>query len=223
MMAGHNPLMGPNDTELGPRFPPMSNAYDEKLQSLVLDSAKRLDLEYKVRPNGVYCFVSGPMYESKAECRYLRSVGGDAVGMSTIPEIAAAHHSGMKVLCLSVITNKVVVSDGQEAANHDEVLTAVNQCSQQIQALITDIIVNSDSYLLSLPDLPLLTTTYVVPPEANNDPCADEETAANGSNKNSRCSVGPTKVIGIPLHCLWMSSTMITVGAAVVVMMLRKR
>jgi len=212
MMAGHNPLMGPNDAELGPRFPPMSNAYDDNLQSLVMDSARRLEMEYKVRPNGVYCFVSGPMYESKAECRYLRSVGGDAVGMSTIPEIAAAHHSGMKVLCLSVITNKVVITDGQEAANHEEVLDAVNQCSQQIQALITDIIVNSKSYLQSLPDLPTIL------------PCKEDELAvSNSGGCKSRSCPKPEKFFGIPFHCLLMGTCMLTVGASMAVLMLRKR
>jgi purine-nucleoside phosphorylase len=84
MLSGRNPLVGPNDPDLGPRFPPTSNAYDPKLQSLVLESASRLGLKEKVKKDGVYCFVSGPMYESKAECRFLRSVGGDAVGMSTV-------------------------------------------------------------------------------------------------------------------------------------------
>jgi purine-nucleoside phosphorylase len=212
MMAGHNPLMGPNDAELGPRFPPMSNAYDDNLQSLVMDSARRLKMEYKVRPNGVYCFVSGPMYESKAECRYLRSVGGDAVGMSTIPEIAAAHHAGMKVLCLSVITNKVVITDGQEAANHEEVLAAVNQCSQQIQTLITDIIVNSNSYLQSLPDLPTILPNV-----------EDEVSGTNSSACTSPSSSDRKKHFGIPFHCLFMSTCMLTIGASMAVIMLRKR
>mmetsp|Transcript_5465 Transcript_5465/g.8062 ORF Transcript_5465/g.8062 Transcript_5465/m.8062 type:complete len:206 (-) Transcript_5465:173-790(-) len=192
MLAGNNPLLGPNDDELGPRFPPMSNAYDEKLQSLVMASAKRLELEHKVRANGVYCFVSGPMYESKAECRFLRSVGGDAVGMSTIPEIAAAHHSGMKVLCLSVITNKVVVSDGEKPASHEEVLEAVDQSTQQMQALITDIIASSGSYVHSLPDLPPL--------------------CCNIEDDNKRC-LRSVKLCSIPVHCMLMGSGMMAIGA----------
>ena len=109
MLAGKNPLVGPNDDDMGPRFPPVSNAFDPELQELVLKSAKGLGIDQFVRKDGTYCFVSGPMYESKAECRFLRSVGGDSVGMSTVPEIVAAHHSGMKVVCLSLITNKVVI------------------------------------------------------------------------------------------------------------------
>ena len=84
----------------------MSDAYDEKLQSIVLAAASELGLTDRVRPNGTYCFLSGPTYETRAECRFLRSVGGDAVGMSTIPEVIAAKHCGMKILGLSLITNK---------------------------------------------------------------------------------------------------------------------
>jgi len=158
MLAGRNPLIGPNDPELGPRFPPTSNAYDPLLQALVLDSAKRLGLEHKLKTNGVYCYVAGPMYESKAECRFLKSLGGDAVGMATVPEIVAAHHSGMKILCLSVITNKVIIEgDEGPAASHQEVLDAVNKCAQQIQSLIVDIITNSRQYVCALPSLNILT------------------------------------------------------------------
>jgi purine-nucleoside phosphorylase len=84
MLSGRNPLVGPNDPFLGPSFPPTSNAYDSKLQRLVMESASRLGLKEKVKKDGVYCFVSGPMYESKAGCRFLRNVGGDAVGMSMV-------------------------------------------------------------------------------------------------------------------------------------------
>merc|ERR1719491_1004330 len=94
MLTGKGPLMGKNDDSLGPRFPPTSNAYDEKLQRVVVDCAKQLQYDTFVRQTGKYCFVSGPQYESKLECNFLRnSVGGDAVGMSTVPEIVAAHHS----------------------------------------------------------------------------------------------------------------------------------
>jgi len=89
MLTGKNPLIGKNDDELGPRFPPTSNAYDEELQKIVLGCAKNLKFEEFVRLNGTYCFVSGPQYESKAECKFLRnSVGGDAVGMSTVSAIS---------------------------------------------------------------------------------------------------------------------------------------
>jgi purine-nucleoside phosphorylase len=156
MLAGKNPLVGPNDDELGPRFPPVSNAFDTDLQSVVLKSAKELTMDEFVREDGTYCFVSGPMYESKAECRFLRSIGGDSVGMSTVPEIVAAHHSGMKVICLSLITNKVVVKgDEGPPASHEEVLDAVNTRSEQMQALVKEIVkeLNTTGVLDTLPDL----------------------------------------------------------------------
>lgn len=156
MLAGKNPLVGPNDDELGPRFPPVSNAFDTDLQSVVLKSAKELNMDEFVREDGTYCFVSGPMYESKAECRFLRSIGGDSVGMSTVPEIVAAHHSGIKVICLSLITNKVVVKgDEGPPASHEEVLDAVNTRSEQMQALVKEIVkeLNTTGVLDTLPDL----------------------------------------------------------------------
>lgn len=124
LLAGKNPLVGPNDNELGPRFPPTSNLYDVKLQDVVVDVAKELNFEKYLHLDGTYAFVSGPQYESKSECAMLKMLGADAVGMSTVPEILAAHHSGMAVLCLSLITNKVVYfdeADGEaEHANHEE-------------------------------------------------------------------------------------------------------
>jgi purine-nucleoside phosphorylase len=156
MLAGKNPLVGHNDAELGPRYPPASNAFDPKLQDDVLKSAMKLDMCSFVRENGTYCFVSGPMYESKAECKFLRTIGGDCVGMSTVPEIVAAHHSGLKVICLSLITNKVVVSgDEGPPASHEEVLEAVPTRSVQIQGLVKDIVksLNEDGVLDAMPDL----------------------------------------------------------------------
>lgn len=94
-LAGKNPLVGPNDDEMGPRFPPTSNAYNENLRAAALKAAKELDMNF-VRPSGTYCFVSGPMYESKAECRFLKMLGGDTVGMSTVPEVVTAHHCNMQ-------------------------------------------------------------------------------------------------------------------------------
>lgn len=157
MLAGKNPLIGHNDDELGPRFPPTSNAFDENLQAIVLEAASRLNMEGFVRKNGTYCFVSGPMYESKAECRFLKQSGGDCVGMSTVPEIVAAHHSGMKVICLSLVTNKVVISgDEGPPASHQEVLDAVNLRSQQIQGLVKEIAVmlHDGEFFEKIADLP---------------------------------------------------------------------
>eukprot|EP00558_Chaetoceros_sp_UNC1202_P010351 CAMPEP_0197247074 /NCGR_PEP_ID=MMETSP1429-20130617/26083_1 /TAXON_ID=49237 /ORGANISM="Chaetoceros sp., Strain UNC1202" /LENGTH=338 /DNA_ID=CAMNT_0042707891 /DNA_START=92 /DNA_END=1108 /DNA_ORIENTATION=+ len=159
MLAGKNPLIGHNDDELGPRFPPTSNAFDASLQEIVLGSAKKVGISDFMRKDGTYCFVSGPMYESKAECKFLRGLGGDCVGMSTVPEIVAAHHSGMKVLCLSLITNKVVVKgDEGPPASHEEVLEAVRVRSQQIQELVKEIVtaLHSSGVLADMPDLPPL-------------------------------------------------------------------
>ena len=144
-----------NDDSLGPRFPSVSDAYDEVLQNMVLDASKALKLDYKVRPDGTYCFVSGPCYESKAECRFLRSIGGDSVGMSTIPEVIAAKHCGMRILGLSLITNKVVVGkEDTPAATHQEVLEAVNASGMHVEAIVRHIITKNvmGPYLDALPE-----------------------------------------------------------------------
>lgn len=106
MMTGKNPLIGPNDDALGPRFPPTSNAYDGQLQSLVLRCAKQLNFQDFVRSNGTYCFVSGPQYESKAESKFLRdSVGGDAVGMSTVRKETSAQTETWQII-IYYLSNK---------------------------------------------------------------------------------------------------------------------
>ncbi|ORZ31232.1 purine nucleoside phosphorylase [Catenaria anguillulae PL171] len=107
MIAGNNPLVGPNMEEFGPRFPPTSDAYPKTVRKHAFKVAHQLGLLNKVH-EGVYCFVSGPQYETRAECRLLRSIGGDAVGMSTVPEVVIARHAGIAVLGFSLITNRVV-------------------------------------------------------------------------------------------------------------------
>lgn len=108
---------------------------------MVLAAAKELGLDYKVRKDGTYCNVSGPCYESKAECRFLRSIGGDSVGMSTVPEVIAARHCGMKILGLSLITNKVVTSNEQTVhASHAEVLQAVESSGLHVEAIVRHVI-----------------------------------------------------------------------------------
>ena len=96
LLCGKNPLVGANDDELGPRFPPTSNLYDVTLQNIVVDVAKTLDFDQYLHKNGTYAFVSGPQYESKSECAMLRMLGADAVGMSTVPEILAAGLDALK-------------------------------------------------------------------------------------------------------------------------------
>jgi purine-nucleoside phosphorylase len=155
-MAGNNALIGPNDNELGPRFPATSNAYDETLRVAASHAAKAIGADYFRSHHATYCFVTGPMYESKAECRLLRTLGGDAVGMSTIPEIVAAHHCNMKALCLSLITNKVVMTgdEGSPVATHAEVLEAVAKRSVQMQNFVQQIVRTLKTEVL--PELPLL-------------------------------------------------------------------
>jgi purine-nucleoside phosphorylase len=155
-LAGKNPLVGPNDDELGPRFPATSNAYNDDLRKAAQTAAKEMGIDF-LKSHGTYCFVSGPMYESKAECRFLRTLGGDCVGMSTIPEVVTAHHCNMQVLCLSLVTNKAIMEgdEGRPVASHAEVLEAVAERSVQMQTLVKQIIkVFSRDIFGKLPDLP---------------------------------------------------------------------
>ncbi|KAG7383308.1 hypothetical protein PHYPSEUDO_003847 [Phytophthora pseudosyringae] len=135
-LSGQHPLVGPNDTRFGGRFTPLSNCYDEKLQDLAYSVAEKLDLAHKVR-RGVYCFVSGPTYETPTEARFLRLVGCDAVGMSTAPEAIVAAHCGLKTIGLSIITNKALFP-GEEgaAACHEEVIETIQARQHDIEALV---------------------------------------------------------------------------------------
>jgi purine-nucleoside phosphorylase len=121
-MTGLNPLRGPNLETFGPRFPDMSQAYDPQLGDLARQVAQEKDI---VLREGVYTGLSGPTFETPAELRFLRLIGTDAVGMSTVAEVTVAGHGGMKVLGLSGITNIVVYDPSQgEGASHEEVLEA---------------------------------------------------------------------------------------------------
>jgi purine-nucleoside phosphorylase len=116
--SGENPLLGPNLDAFGPRFPAMADAFDPRLRGSARDAAERVDLALR---EGVYIMLSGPYYETRAEMRMLRMLGGDAVGMSTVPEVIVARHAGARVLGFSLITNKAT-DDVEAGATHEEVL-----------------------------------------------------------------------------------------------------
>nr|WP_239094095.1 purine-nucleoside phosphorylase [Bacillus sp. B15-48] len=120
---GTNPLIGPNDSEIGPRFPDMSEAYSRELRKLAKDIAARLNIKVK---EGVYIGNSGPAYETPAEVRMARFFGGDAVGMSTVPEVMVARHSNMKVLGISCISN-MAAGILDQPLTHEEVIETTEQ------------------------------------------------------------------------------------------------
>ena len=119
-MAGPNPLRGPNFDEIGPRFPDMSQAYDRDLGQLARNVAKEMGVQLQ---EGVYVGLAGPSFETPADLRFLKAVGADAVGMSTVPEVTIARHGGQRVLGISGISNKANL-DGNTVTTHEEVLEA---------------------------------------------------------------------------------------------------
>ncbi|MDE6482762.1 MAG: purine-nucleoside phosphorylase [Rikenellaceae bacterium] len=131
-----NPLIGPNDDTLGPRFPSMVDAYSPRLREIASSAAAKLGVELK---EGVYVAVTGPSYETPAEVRFYRMIGGDAVGMSTVTEVIAARHAGMEVMAASLITN-INNPDNPVPADHDEVLEAGRRATKRLTALFTEVI-----------------------------------------------------------------------------------
>jgi purine-nucleoside phosphorylase len=134
---GTNALIGPNEDDLGPRFPDMTHTYDPKLRSLALQIAEDNGIPLQ---QGVYAAVSGPSFETPAERRYLRIIGGDAVGMSTVPDVTAATHAGMRVLGLSAITNKATGDADQQPDSHEEVLAMAKVAGEKLVRLVRKII-----------------------------------------------------------------------------------
>lgn len=135
-MMGSSPLMGMNYDELGPRFPDMSEAYNKELRALARECADKLGITLR---EGVYVPVSGPNYESPAELKMLRIIGGDAVGMSTAPEVIAANHMSMKVLGISCITD-MAVADDLEPLDHSTVVANANRAADNFVSLVKAII-----------------------------------------------------------------------------------
>jgi purine-nucleoside phosphorylase len=135
-LTGSNPLAGPNDDRFGPRFPDMTEAYSRRLRELADRTAHTLGIELQ---HGVYAAFNGPSYETPAEIKYLRSVGADAVGMSTVPETIVARHMGIDVLGLSCITN-AAAEPGGPRLDHADVMESTRRMRSEIIALLEGII-----------------------------------------------------------------------------------
>jgi purine-nucleoside phosphorylase len=135
-MAGLNPLRGPNLAEFGERFPDMSKPYDPALAEIAQKVAKESGIDLK---QGVYICLSGPSFESPADLRFLRLIGADAVGMSTVPEVIIARHGNMQVLGFSGISNKANL-DGSTVTTHEEVLQAGELIVPKLRTLICGIL-----------------------------------------------------------------------------------
>ena len=135
-MAGPNPLRGPNLDELGPRFPDMSRAYDRELNALTIKVAEENKM---VLREGVYVGLAGPSFETPADLRFLRGIGVDAVGMSTVTEVTVARHGGQRVLGISGISNKANL-DGNTITTHEEVLEAGKIMVPKLTTLIRGVL-----------------------------------------------------------------------------------
>ncbi len=135
-MTGFNPLRGPNLEEFGPRFPDMSQVYDRGLLQIAREEAQKAGIALR---EGVYVGLSGPSFETPADLRFLRIIGADAVGMSTVPEAIVARHAGMRVLAFSGISNKANL-DGNTITTHEEVLEAGKQIVPKLETLITRVL-----------------------------------------------------------------------------------
>ncbi|MCS7251786.1 MAG: purine-nucleoside phosphorylase [Anaerolineae bacterium] len=135
-MAGINPLRGPNEMDWGPRFPDLSQAYDPALRAL---ACKVAQAEGIPAHEGVYVMLGGPSFETPAEVRFLRLIGADAVGMSTVPEVIVARHGGMRVLALSGISN-TLNPDAIEPPSHEEVLRVGQVLVPRLLAIVRGVL-----------------------------------------------------------------------------------
>ncbi len=134
-----HPLRGPNDERLGPRFPDMSQAYDPSLIKMAKKIAEEKNIPVRT---GVYVGLQGPSFETPAEYRFLNRIGGDAVGMSTIPEVIVARHGGMRVFALSVICN-IGFKEAATTTTHEEVLDAAAIAAPKMATLVTELVKQS--------------------------------------------------------------------------------
>ena len=135
-LLGDNPLTGPNDDRLGPRFPDMSDAYDAELRVLARAVALARGIELR---EGVYVAVSGPNLETRAEYRFLRAIGADVVGMSTVPEVLVAVHAGMRVIGFSIITD-MCLPDALEPATVERIIAVANHAEPMLAELVRGVL-----------------------------------------------------------------------------------
>ena len=135
-LMGSNPLAGPNDERFGPRFPDMTEVYSSRLRHLADEAGKSINM---LLPHGVYIALLGPSYETPAEIRYVRTIGADAVGMSTVPEAIVARHMGLEVLGISCITN-MAAGVLPHPLSHAEVMETARRVRGQFIALLEEII-----------------------------------------------------------------------------------
>ncbi|RPF55711.1 purine-nucleoside phosphorylase [Aquisalibacillus elongatus] len=135
-MMGDNPLIGPNDDDLGPRFPDMSQAYNRELIQLAKQCGEDLNLELR---EGVYVGNTGPTYETGSEVKMLRTLGGDAVGMSTVPEVIVANHAGIDVLGISCISN-MAAGILDQPLSHDEVIETTEKVREDFIKLVRHVV-----------------------------------------------------------------------------------
>jgi purine-nucleoside phosphorylase len=135
-LLGDNPLVGPNDERLGPRFPDMSAPYDPDLRALVRTAALELGI---VLREGVYVAVPGPNLETRAEYRMLRGIGADVVGMSTVPEVIVANHQGMRTVGISIITDQCL-PDALEPADLEKIIATAMRAEPNLTRLIATLV-----------------------------------------------------------------------------------
>lgn len=135
-LMGLNPLIGPNDDRLGPRFPDMIEPYDSGLQDLALRTALEANV---VAHRGVYAAVTGPNLETRAEYRFLRGIGADVVGMSTVPEVLVAVHAGIKVLGFSIVTD-MCLPDALEPARIEDIIAVANQAEAKLRTIVRGVL-----------------------------------------------------------------------------------
>ncbi len=135
-MMGLNPLIGPNDDRLGPRFPDLIEPYDRELQNLALKVALEQNI---VAHRGVYVAVVGPNLETRAEYRFLRGIGADVVGMSTVPEVLVAIHAGMKVLGFSIITD-MCLPDALHPVRIEEIIAVANEAEAKLRTVVRGVL-----------------------------------------------------------------------------------